>query len=129
RRLAAVEKRRDLRVRVDIDEAGAELVALADVDQPGVVFRAGMAGGEQFLQHDRHFDAVGRAQRIELQRMAADRQRLFVRGAGDRAVDAGEAAAALFVPDPDFRRDVFGVGHAASSWKGEAVPYRIAEAD
>jgi hypothetical protein len=33
-----VHQRRDLGVRVDLDEAGAELVALADIDQPGVVF-------------------------------------------------------------------------------------------
>jgi hypothetical protein len=34
----AVHQRRDLGVRVDLDEAGAELVAFADIDQPCVVF-------------------------------------------------------------------------------------------
>jgi hypothetical protein len=38
-----------------------------------------MAEGQQLLQHDRHLHAVRRALRIELQRMAADRQRLLMR--------------------------------------------------
>ncbi len=49
---AAVEQRRDLRVRVDADEAAAELVALVDLDQPGVVLGAGVARREQLLEHD-----------------------------------------------------------------------------
>ena len=40
RRAAAVHQRGDLRVRVHADEAAAELVAVADADQPGIVFRA-----------------------------------------------------------------------------------------
>ncbi len=67
-----VHQRRDLRIRIDADEAGAELVALADIDQPGIVFGARVAGRQQLLQQDRYFHAVGGAQRIELQRMLAD---------------------------------------------------------
>ena len=43
-RAAAVQQRRDLGVRVDRDEAAAELLAVADLDQPGVVFGAAVAG-------------------------------------------------------------------------------------
>jgi hypothetical protein len=70
---AAVHQRRDLRVRVDLDEAARELRALVDADQPGIVFGARMAGGQQLLQHDRDLLAVRRGQRIQLQRMLADR--------------------------------------------------------
>ena len=63
---------------------------------------------QQLLQHDRDLHAVGRGQRIELQRMPADRQLLVVRRAGDRAVDVGEPAAVRLVPGPDFRRRVLG---------------------
>jgi hypothetical protein len=41
------------------DKSAAKLVALTDADQPSVIFRSAMAGGQQFFQHDRHFDAVG----------------------------------------------------------------------
>ena len=105
-RSAAVQQRRDLRVRVDRHEAAAELIALADVDQPGVVLGAGMAQREQFLEHDRDLHAVGRAERIELQRVAADRQLLLMRRAGDRPVDVGKGAAAGLGPGPDLRRRV-----------------------
>ena len=109
-RAAAVEQRRDLRVRIDLDEAAAELLAVADLHQPGVVFRAGMAQREQLLQHHRDLHAIGRAQRVELQRMAPDRQRPLVRGAGHRPVDAGELAAAGGVPGPDGGRGPGRVG-------------------
>jgi hypothetical protein len=66
-----VDQRRDLRVRIDLGEAAAELVALEDVDQPGVVFRTRMAGGQQLLEQDRDLLPVRRALRIELQRMLA----------------------------------------------------------
>jgi hypothetical protein len=84
-RAAAVEQRRNLGVRVDRDEAAAELLPFVDPDQPGVVLRAGMAERQQFLQHHRDLDAVGGGQRIQLQRMAPDRQLLVMRGSGDRA--------------------------------------------
>ena len=106
--LGTVEQSRDLGIRIDGDKAAAELVALADLDQPGVVFRAGMAEGEQLFEHDRDLDAVGRAERVELQRVAADRQFLLMRRAGDRPVDVGETAAVVLVPGPDLGRRVFG---------------------
>jgi hypothetical protein len=35
-----VDHCRDLRVRIDVDKARAELVALADIDEPGIVLSA-----------------------------------------------------------------------------------------
>src|SRR5207302_7449493 len=76
------------------------------------VLCAGVAQRQQLLEHDGDLLAVGRAQRIELQRMAADRQLLVMGGAGDRAIDVGKAAAVRLVPGPDFGRRVFGrIGH------------------
>jgi hypothetical protein len=57
-----------------------------------------MTEREQFLQQNGDLDAVRRGERIELQRMAANRQRLVVRGAGNGAVDVLELAAALLGP-------------------------------
>ena len=105
-----VEERRDLRVRVGVDEAAAELVALLDVDEPGVVLGV-LPEREQLLEHHRDLDAVGRAQRVELETVLAARQLLVVRRAGDRAVDVGEAAATLLVPGPDLRRLVGRTSH------------------
>jgi len=48
--LGTVEQSRDLRIRIDGDKAAAELVALADPDQPGVVFGAAMAERQQLFQ-------------------------------------------------------------------------------
>ena len=98
RGIAIVEQGGDLAVGVERDEAAAELVAFADVDQPGVIFGAGVARGEQFLEQDGDLDAVGGAEAVELERVLADRQLLVVRGAGDRAVDARELAAAGLGP-------------------------------
>src|SRR5262249_50692180 len=114
-RAAAVDHRRDFRIRVDLDEAAAELVALADADQPGVVLGTLVPFRQQLLEHDGDLDAVRRALRIELQRVLADRQFLFVLCAGGRAVDVGEAAhrAVRLVPGPDLRRRVYGgIGHS-----------------
>src|SRR3954470_13561932 len=69
RLLAIVHERRDFGIRIHSDESAAELVALTDPDEPRVVFRSAMTGGQQLLQHDRDLDAVRRAQRIELKRM------------------------------------------------------------
>ena len=102
----------DLRVRVHRDEARAELLADVDRDDPRVVLGAGVALGEQLLEHHRDLHAVRRRQRVELKRMAADGQLLLVRRARDRAVDVREATAALLVPGPDLGRRVLGrVGH------------------
>ena len=110
---AAIHQGRDFGVGIDGDETAAELVAIADADQPGVVLGAAVAEGQQLFQHDGDLHAVGRGQRIELQRVAADREIFFVRGAGDGAVDVGEVAAAGLFPGPDLRGGVIGgVGHA-----------------
>ena len=109
--LAAIEQRGDLRIRVDRHEARAELIALTDVDQPRIIFRSAMSGRQQLLEHDGDLLAVGRAERIKLERMLADRQLLVVRRPRDRPVDGGEAAAAFLVPGPDLRRRVFLVAH------------------
>ena len=112
---AAVEQAGDLRVRVDVDEPAAELVPLADVDEPGVVLRLLDAERQELLQQDRHLHAVRRPEGVELQRMLADGELLLVGGAGDGPVDAGEAAAALGFPLPDFGWDVLGgLGHGGS---------------
>ena len=47
------------------------------------------------------FDAVRGGERIQLKRMAPDRELLLVRWPGDRAVDVGESAAVRPVPGPD----------------------------
>src|SRR5262249_51398284 len=92
----------------DRDEPAAELVAIADPDQPCVVFRTGVTEFQQLLQHHGDLHAVWRALRIELQRMAADWQLLVMRWTGDRTVDIGEAALSRPVPGPDLRRQIFG---------------------
>jgi hypothetical protein len=99
---AAIDQRRDLGIGIGGNEARAELLAIADLDQPGVVFRALVPERQQLLEHDGDLLAVRRAQRIELERMLADRQLLVVRRARDRAIGVGEAAAVGLVPGPDF---------------------------
>src|SRR6266487_3674395 len=112
---AAIHQRRDFRVGIDGDKAAAELLAV-ETDQPGIVFRALVPEREQLFQHDRHFHAVRRGQRIELQGMFADRQFLVMGRACDRTVDGGETTAVLLVPGPDLWRHVFGgFGHFFSS--------------
>jgi len=107
-----VEQRRDLGVRVERDKAAAELVALADLDQPGIVLGALVAFRQQLFEHDRDLDPVRRAQRIKLKRMLADRQLPLKLRAGSRAVDIGEPAEGR-LGYPDLGRRVFGgVGHS-----------------
>ena len=65
-------------------------------------------GRQKLLEHHGDLDAVRRRQRIELEWMAADRQFGLMRGARNRAIDAGKTSAALFIPGPDLWRDVFG---------------------
>ena len=101
-----IHHRRDLGIGVDFDEAGGELVAFADIDQPGIVFGPGNAARQQFFQQYGDLDPVGRGQRIQLVRVLAHRQLLFVGRSGDRPVDAGELAAAFAFLLPDLRRRV-----------------------
>jgi hypothetical protein len=63
---AAILKCGNLGVRIDGYETAAELLALPDVDEPGVVLGPRMPQCEQLLEHDGDFLAVGGAQRIEL---------------------------------------------------------------
>jgi hypothetical protein len=70
-----------LGVGIDPHKPAAELIAVADADQPGVVFGAGMAQGQKLLEHDRDLHAVGRGQGVELERMAPDGQWLVMSGA------------------------------------------------
>ena len=105
---AAVHQRRDLGVGVGRDETAAELVTLLDADQPGVVLCAAVPRCQQLLKHHRHLDAVGRALRIELQRMAPDGQFFFMGRASGRAIDAGKAATAFLDMRPDLGRLVRG---------------------
>src|SRR3546814_13492701 len=78
RRPAAVHERRDLGVGVDLDEAGAELVAFGDIDPPGIIFGAAVAKRQPLLQPDRNLLAVRRGERFELQRALAHGE-LFAR--------------------------------------------------
>ena len=72
----------------------------------------------QLFEHDRHLDAIGRGQGIQLQRVLAYRQVFLVRGAGDGPVDAGELATVFLVPLPDGGRGVGGrIIHASGSSK------------
>ena len=70
-------------------EAAAELIAFADLDEPRVVLRP-VPSAQQLFQHHRDLHAVRRGERVELQRMTADRQLLLVRRPGDRPIDVGE---------------------------------------
>src|SRR3984893_6623088 len=98
------------------DKSAAKLVALTDPDQPGVIFRSAMTGGQQFLQHDCDLDAIGRRERIELQGMLSARQRLLMRRARDRAIGIAIApiGAVALLPAPDFRRRVWSVSHVVA---------------
>ena len=58
---AMIHQRRYLGIRVHFDKARTELFALADVDQPGVVFGV-MARFKQLFQQDRDLHAIWRGQ-------------------------------------------------------------------
>ena len=110
RRLAAaIQERGDLRVRVHLDEPAAELIAVVDLDQPRVVLRAAVPELQQLLEHHGDLHPVGRRQRVELQRMASDRQLLLVGRTRDGSVDRGERSAVGPVPGPDLRRHILGL--------------------
>jgi hypothetical protein len=87
------QQSRYLGVGVDCHEAAAELVALADLDQLGVVLRPSTAEGQHFLEHHCDLHAVRRSHGVELEGMAAGRKILVVRGPGDRADDVCELVA------------------------------------
>src|ERR1700688_2091837 len=62
RLLAIVHERRDFGIWVHPDKSTTKLVAFTDPDQPSVIFRSAVTGGQQFLQHNRNLDAVRRRQ-------------------------------------------------------------------
>jgi hypothetical protein len=97
---AAVHQRRDFAVGVDRHEAAGELVALADADRPRVIFGVNMPLLEQLLEHDSDLLPIRCGERVELERMLADRQLLVVRGSGDWPVDVRELATAALFPLP-----------------------------
>ncbi len=92
-RRGAIDENRDFRVRIDANEAGAKLLAVADPDQPRIVFGALMASRQKLFKHDSDLDAVGRRQGVKLQRMLSDGQFLLMRRSCDRAIDIGKLAA------------------------------------
>ncbi len=119
-RAAAIEQCGDFGVGIDCYETAAELIAVVDADQPGVVLGTFVAEGQQLFQHYGDLDAVRRGQRVELKRVTADREVFFVRGTGDGAVDIGEMAAAGLFPGPNLRGRIFGgIGHVrcSSFWR------------
>ena len=61
-----------------------------------------MTGRQQFFEHDGDFDAVGRGEGVELQRVLTDGQVDVFGGAGNGAVDVGELTATFLLPLPDF---------------------------
>src|SRR5215510_4960282 len=69
---APIHQGRYFRVRVHFHKATAELLAFADVDQPGIVLGTAVAECEKLFQHHGYFHAVGRCTRIELQGVLAD---------------------------------------------------------
>jgi hypothetical protein len=101
-----IHERGDLGIRVDLDESAAELFALVDSDEPGVVFRCAMTERQQFFKHHRDLDTVGRGQRVQLQRMPAYGQDLVVRRTRRRAVDVRETTDTVRLPGPIVRRRI-----------------------
>ena len=108
--IGAVQQRGDFGVGVHRHKPAAKLLALVDANQPRVVLCPAVAQRQQLFQHHGHLHAIGRGQRIQLQRMPPHGQFLVVRGTGDGPVDAGELAAVFFVPLPDGGRGVGGGG-------------------
>jgi len=65
---ACVDQRGDLRVRIDRDETGSELVTFVDLDQPRHRLGVAVTDREQFLEEDRHLLAIRCRERVELER-------------------------------------------------------------
>ena len=71
-----------------------------------IVFGTAVSQCEQLLQHDGDLDTVWRTQRVELQRVATDRQYFFVCRACYRPIGRCKFAAVGFDPSPDFGRRI-----------------------
>ena len=98
----AIQQCGNLGVGVDLDKAGTELIALKDVDQPGIIFRALVTQCQQLLQQHRHFHTVRRGEGVELQRVLTPRQCVVVRGTGDGPIDIGKPTTIAGLPGPYF---------------------------
>ena len=115
-----VHEGRDLRVRVDVDKARPELIAIPNADHPCVIVGL-MTCGEKLFEHHSDFHAVGGGHGIELQRVIALWQRLVVGGASDWAVQLSPLAAILCVPCPDFGGGIGCHSHSSSFVSCEAI--------
>jgi hypothetical protein len=58
-RTAAVDEGRDLRIRIHRDETAAELLAVADLDQPGVVLGAAPSERQKLFERNGDFTPFG----------------------------------------------------------------------
>src|SRR5258708_30837286 len=101
-----VDQRWDLGIGVDIDEPRPELIALSDLDQPGIVLSARKARLQKLLEQHRDLHAVPSALAVQLQRMFAFRQVPFERSSRGRAVNGFEDAALSLEIPPHLRRNV-----------------------
>src|SRR5690606_28334099 len=88
----------DLGIGIHGNESRAELLALGDPDQPGIVLCAAMTQGEQLLEQDRDLVAVWRPLRIELQRVSANGQFALMRRTRNGTIDVRELAAVFLFP-------------------------------
>jgi hypothetical protein len=59
---AAIQQGWNLGIRIYTYETRTELIAFANVYQPGVILRPGVTARQQLLQHHRHFHTIGRSQ-------------------------------------------------------------------
>ena len=111
---AVIHQGGNFRVGIHLHKAAAKLVAILDIDQPGIVFRILVAFLKQLFEHHRDLYPVGGGQGVKLQGMLAHLQGLVMGGPGDRAIDIGKGAAIGLVPLPDTGWGVGGVRHSCS---------------
>ena len=97
-----IHQRWNFGVWVGFHKAAAELIAIADIDDVGVIFRAFMTEGQQLFQHGSDLHTVGRGQRVELKWMITYWQNLIVGWAGNGPVCLGPLSATFGVPFPNF---------------------------
>ena len=62
----------DFGIRIYINKAAAKLIAITNPDDPGIILGISNPQSQEFLQQDGDLHTVGRAERIELQRMLAN---------------------------------------------------------
>ena len=96
-----VHQRGNLGVGVHVHKTATKLIAILNIDQPGIVLSPLVTFLKQLLQHHRDLHPVGRGQGVHLQGVLTDRQCLVVCGAGNGAINIGKLATAFLVPFPD----------------------------